>query len=187
MAFRKYPLHYTDILLIWIDLANAMEIGQGRLSLLPVSRSYSYLPVDLMRHWYRYWVIAVIPYLLFCFVVNHTREVCKSIYRVRVSILDFDVNWTHLVFTSRPQSCLPCGTKLDRKVRIHLLSVIKLMNTSPNSYPSNSHLRVLQSIGNCPLLTHRCDGDCSRLSTLCCYLSNAMWLWSHTYVNFRRW
>lgn len=45
-----------------------------------------------MTHCYRYWVIAVVPYLLFCFVVNHTREVCESIYRVRVSVFAFNVD-----------------------------------------------------------------------------------------------
>ena len=30
----------------------------------------------------RYWVIVVVPYLLYAFVTNHTQEVCEKIYKV---------------------------------------------------------------------------------------------------------
>ena len=34
-------------------------------------------------NFYRYWVIAVVPYLLYAFVNNHSLETCQRIYRVR--------------------------------------------------------------------------------------------------------
>ena len=32
---------------------------------------------------YSYWVITVVPYLLYCFVVDHSLSTCRKIYKVR--------------------------------------------------------------------------------------------------------
>ncbi|EGO31001.1 hypothetical protein SERLADRAFT_444575 [Serpula lacrymans var. lacrymans S7.9] len=43
-------------------------------------------PVKVAYLFCRYWVIAVVPYLLFAFVMNHTQEVCSKIYRIPVAL-----------------------------------------------------------------------------------------------------
>ncbi|KAF9245825.1 hypothetical protein BU15DRAFT_40889 [Melanogaster broomeanus] len=49
----------------------------------------SWTPVKLAYLFCRrvhYWVIAVVPYLLFAFVTNHTQEVCEKIYKIPVAL-----------------------------------------------------------------------------------------------------
>ena len=43
---------------------------------------------------FSYWVIAVVPYLLYCFVVDHPLDVCQRLYQVRPPSLyhPFDPN-----------------------------------------------------------------------------------------------
>jgi hypothetical protein len=36
-----------------------------------------------IAHGVRYWVIAVVPYLLYCFVMDHSLETCQTIYKAR--------------------------------------------------------------------------------------------------------
>lgn len=43
-------------------------------------------PVKIAYLFCRYWVIAVVPYLLFAFVANHTEEVCQKIFRIPVAL-----------------------------------------------------------------------------------------------------
>ncbi|ESK90938.1 hypothetical protein Moror_16439 [Moniliophthora roreri MCA 2997] len=43
-------------------------------------------PVKAAYLFCRYWVIAVVPYLLYCFVVDHSRETCERIYRYPVAL-----------------------------------------------------------------------------------------------------
>ncbi|KAL0951588.1 hypothetical protein HGRIS_008269 [Hohenbuehelia grisea] len=43
-------------------------------------------PVKVAYLFCRYWVIAVIPYLLYCFVLDHSRETCERIYRIPVAL-----------------------------------------------------------------------------------------------------
>ncbi|KZV76958.1 hypothetical protein PENSPDRAFT_679628 [Peniophora sp. CONT] len=43
-------------------------------------------PVKCAYLFCRYWSIAVVPYLLFCFVVNHSRETCERIYQSPVAL-----------------------------------------------------------------------------------------------------
>ncbi|KAH7930612.1 hypothetical protein BV22DRAFT_1000304 [Leucogyrophana mollusca] len=43
-------------------------------------------PVKIAYLFCRYWVIAVVPYLLFAFVVSHPKEVCEKIYKVPVAL-----------------------------------------------------------------------------------------------------
>ncbi|TFY53229.1 hypothetical protein EVG20_g10212 [Dentipellis fragilis] len=40
-------------------------------------------PVKVAYLFCRYWVIAVVPYLLYAFVMNHSAEECQRIYKVR--------------------------------------------------------------------------------------------------------
>ncbi|EIW87001.1 hypothetical protein CONPUDRAFT_45184, partial [Coniophora puteana RWD-64-598 SS2] len=41
-------------------------------------------PVKASYLFCRYWVIAVVPYLLYCFVTNHSQEECERIYKIPV-------------------------------------------------------------------------------------------------------
>ncbi|KAE9398485.1 hypothetical protein BT96DRAFT_994834 [Gymnopus androsaceus JB14] len=43
-------------------------------------------PVKFAYLFCRYWVIAVIPYLLYAFVKDHSRETCEKIYRIPVAL-----------------------------------------------------------------------------------------------------
>ncbi|KAF9270645.1 hypothetical protein L218DRAFT_969139 [Marasmius fiardii PR-910] len=43
-------------------------------------------PVKVAYLFCRYWVIAVVPYLLYCFVADHSRETCEKIYRYPVAL-----------------------------------------------------------------------------------------------------
>ncbi|KAK7058437.1 hypothetical protein VNI00_002071 [Paramarasmius palmivorus] len=43
-------------------------------------------PVKAAYLFCRYWVIAVVPYLLYCFVLDHSRETCERIYRYPVAL-----------------------------------------------------------------------------------------------------
>ncbi|KIJ22045.1 hypothetical protein PAXINDRAFT_105804 [Paxillus involutus ATCC 200175] len=46
----------------------------------------TWTPVKVAYLFCRYWVIAVVPYLLFAFVTNHTLEVCERIYKIPVAL-----------------------------------------------------------------------------------------------------
>ncbi|KAG1885526.1 hypothetical protein F4604DRAFT_1615715 [Suillus subluteus] len=43
-------------------------------------------PVKTAYLFCRYWVIAVVPYLLYAFVTNHTEEECQRIYKIPVAL-----------------------------------------------------------------------------------------------------
>ncbi|KAI0036597.1 hypothetical protein K488DRAFT_29210, partial [Vararia minispora EC-137] len=43
-------------------------------------------PVKVAYLFCRYWVIAVVPYLLYCFVMDHPRETCERIYPIPVTL-----------------------------------------------------------------------------------------------------
>ncbi|KAH7916463.1 hypothetical protein BJ138DRAFT_1108826 [Hygrophoropsis aurantiaca] len=43
-------------------------------------------PVKIAYLFCRYWVIAVVPYLLFAFVVSHPKEMCEKIFKVPVAL-----------------------------------------------------------------------------------------------------
>ncbi|TFK56715.1 hypothetical protein OE88DRAFT_1730177 [Heliocybe sulcata] len=43
-------------------------------------------PVKVAYLFCRYWVIATVPYLLYCFVMDHTIERCQSIYKIPVAL-----------------------------------------------------------------------------------------------------
>jgi hypothetical protein len=64
------------------DLEDSLDTRQGCLPFLPVSVGHPLWPFDL-TYVGSYWVIAVVPYLLFCFVVDHDLETCQKIFRVR--------------------------------------------------------------------------------------------------------
>ncbi|KAF8078929.1 hypothetical protein FPV67DRAFT_1466873 [Lyophyllum atratum] len=44
-------------------------------------------PVKIAYLFCRYWVITVVPYLLYCFVVDHSLATCQKIYRVAVLLI----------------------------------------------------------------------------------------------------
>ncbi|KAJ7823267.1 hypothetical protein B0H13DRAFT_2241520 [Mycena leptocephala] len=43
-------------------------------------------PVKVAYLFCRYWVIAVVPYLLYCFVMDHSLETCQTIYKIPVAL-----------------------------------------------------------------------------------------------------
>ncbi|KAF8899020.1 hypothetical protein BD779DRAFT_53747 [Infundibulicybe gibba] len=43
-------------------------------------------PVKMAYLFCRYWVITVVPYLLYCFVVDHSRETCEKMYKIPVAL-----------------------------------------------------------------------------------------------------
>ncbi|PPQ79408.1 hypothetical protein CVT25_002678 [Psilocybe cyanescens] len=74
--------------------------------IISLTREYRFVwrthwtPVKLAYLFCRYWVIIVVPYLLYCFVVDHSRETCERIYKIPVAL----AMWNQLV----PQSFLNC-------------------------------------------------------------------------------
>ncbi|KAL1722206.1 hypothetical protein EV715DRAFT_248082 [Schizophyllum commune] len=60
--------------------------------IISLGREYRFIwkthwtPVKAAYLFCRYWVIAVVPYLLFCFVTNHTKETCERIYKIPVAL-----------------------------------------------------------------------------------------------------
>ncbi|KAF7303188.1 hypothetical protein MKEN_01282500 [Mycena kentingensis (nom. inval.)] len=60
--------------------------------LISLPREYTFIwkthwtPVKVAYLFCRYWVIAVVPYLLYCFVLDHTLETCQKIFRVPVAL-----------------------------------------------------------------------------------------------------
>ncbi|KAJ7170206.1 hypothetical protein C8R46DRAFT_1350082 [Mycena filopes] len=43
-------------------------------------------PVKIAYLFCRYWVIVVVPYLLYCFVMDHSLETCQKIYKIPVGL-----------------------------------------------------------------------------------------------------
>ncbi|KAH6917014.1 hypothetical protein BKA70DRAFT_319824 [Coprinopsis sp. MPI-PUGE-AT-0042] len=43
-------------------------------------------PVKLAYLFCRYWVISVVPYVLYCFLVDHPRAVCEKIFKIPVAL-----------------------------------------------------------------------------------------------------
>ncbi|EJF67084.1 hypothetical protein DICSQDRAFT_164921 [Dichomitus squalens LYAD-421 SS1] len=46
----------------------------------------SWTPVKVAYLFCRYWVLAVVPYLLYAFAVNHTEETCQRIFKIPVAL-----------------------------------------------------------------------------------------------------
>ncbi|KAH9950928.1 hypothetical protein B0H21DRAFT_408752 [Amylocystis lapponica] len=46
----------------------------------------NWTPVKISYLFCRYWVLAVVPYLLWAFCANHTLETCQRVYRIPVSL-----------------------------------------------------------------------------------------------------
>ena len=66
------------------DMAYAVDTSQARVPVLPVSRSNGDIRCHRRTRSIRYWVMAVVPYLLWAFCTNHTLEECLRIFRVCV-------------------------------------------------------------------------------------------------------
>ena len=67
-----------------LHMESCMDPGQDRLPVLPV-RQYSFcFHVSPSSSISRYWVLAVGPFLLYCFVNDHSLELCLKIYKVGV-------------------------------------------------------------------------------------------------------
>ena len=73
----------VSLLTFYLGMENSLDSSQDSVSLLPVSLC-GVLIVSYIQKFYllSYWVITVVPYLLYCFVVDHSRETCERIYKV---------------------------------------------------------------------------------------------------------
>ena len=60
-------------------------------SVLQVNEPLPVVGMDSLNCWDRYWVLFVMPYILFTFVMNHSKETCEKLYRVRCSPLRKEV------------------------------------------------------------------------------------------------
>ena len=89
--------------------------------------------------------MAVVPYLLYCFVMDHPEETCKKIFKVPM-ILAHRENLTTL-HSPRFQSLLPCGIKSAPSVGF-CFGIISgdrpLNNIQINSRSTHSNLRIFQ-------------------------------------------
>ncbi|KAF8346936.1 hypothetical protein F5887DRAFT_958524 [Amanita rubescens] len=60
--------------------------------LISLPREYRFIwkthwtPVKVAYLFCRYWVITVVPYLLYCFVVDHSLSTCRKIYKIPVGL-----------------------------------------------------------------------------------------------------
>ena len=64
-----------------------MDSGQGRIPVLSVRASSFHVlvyPLTLFDFLFSYWVLAVGCFLLYCFVNDHSLELCLKIYKVGV-------------------------------------------------------------------------------------------------------
>lgn len=99
-----------------IDLVDPLDPRQNRVSLLPVSHHlYRTSGPDNHQSLQSYWVISVVPYLLFCFVMEHSQVICEQLYHVSYHCLDVSSSLHH--WALRSQSRSHCGTKSAPKAR----------------------------------------------------------------------
>uniref|UniRef100_A0A0W0FB79 Uncharacterized protein n=1 Tax=Moniliophthora roreri TaxID=221103 RepID=A0A0W0FB79_MONRR len=64
-----------------------LHIVSSRLHIFSAGKSFFDIdPIAPPKCIRSYWVIAVVPYLLYCFVVDHSRETCERIYRYPVAL-----------------------------------------------------------------------------------------------------
>ena len=70
------------------DLEDSLDSSQDCLSFLQVGRR-PVCPNDSVTYADRYWVLAMIPYLLYCFVLDHSLETCQKIYKVSNEYMRF--------------------------------------------------------------------------------------------------
>jgi hypothetical protein len=79
---RLLPFCLFALLTSRSDLEDHLDARQSCIPFLSVrSRSHA-MSFTTLTSLNSYWVIAVVPYLLFAFVTNHTLEVCERIYKV---------------------------------------------------------------------------------------------------------
>jgi hypothetical protein len=76
----QIPTHlyssYDDISQIWKTSWTPVKVAYLFCRYVGSNPSNSHLNI------HRYWVITVVPYLLYAFVINHSLETCQRIYKV---------------------------------------------------------------------------------------------------------
>ena len=95
-----------------IGLENAVDPGQGLVPILPV-RFHDLCDFDIFSYvpsYCSYWVMAVVPYLLYAFCTNHTEEECERIFRVLIEWIPYASPTLTLLPYRYPSHSL-CGTK----------------------------------------------------------------------------
>lgn len=104
-------LAHSDVLQIWKTPWTPVKVAYL------FCRSVS-SKIDPISHLsiYRYWVITVVPYLLYAFVINHSLETCQKIYKVGPAS---NAEFLTVVTSIRSPWHWLCGTKLVRSVRCH--------------------------------------------------------------------
>ncbi|KAI0068075.1 hypothetical protein BV25DRAFT_514286 [Artomyces pyxidatus] len=81
--------HFIFVTQVYFCSMYAVVIWDWVISL---SREYHYIwkthwtPVKIAYLFCRYWVISVVPYLLYAFVINHSMEECERIYKIPVAL-----------------------------------------------------------------------------------------------------
>ncbi|KAJ3932599.1 MAG: hypothetical protein NXY57DRAFT_917962 [Lentinula lateritia] len=87
LAEASYFIYVTQV--YFCGKANAVVIWDW---LVSFPREWRFVwkthwtPVKVAYLFCRYWVIAVVPYLLYAFVKDHSRETCEKIYRIPVAL-----------------------------------------------------------------------------------------------------
>ena len=91
-----------------------------------------------------YWVIVVVPYLLYAFVTNHTKEVCEKIYKViyhRHPHVE-----THLHQFSQIPVALAMWNQVGSECQYLILTEIRILIQENNfSRSTHPHICFLQS------------------------------------------
>jgi hypothetical protein len=106
----------------WLPgMEDPLDAGQICVPVLPVSIRYGSAQPGSNLSSYRYWVIAVVPYLLYCFAMDHSKETCLKIYRVS-TFCTFLPNVTKSL--PRFQSPWLCGIRSDQNVCFHFLTFL---------------------------------------------------------------
>ncbi|CDO73180.1 hypothetical protein BN946_scf185007.g235 [Trametes cinnabarina] len=74
-------VHFSDAVVVWDWFFGLQREWRfiWKTSWTPVKVAYLFCSL-------RYWVLAVVPYLLWCFAVNHPLETCERIFRIPVSL-----------------------------------------------------------------------------------------------------
>ena len=115
-----------------------------------------------------YWVIGVVPYLLYCFVGDHTLEKCQRIYRVKMT---FPLLIFYLTYDYQIPVALAMWNQVGSECEV--LPFFLYAHLTSISRPSHPHLCLLQSECLCPFVSYRCPWWSRHIPALCRRCSDA--------------
>lgn len=139
---------HTHLLPIYI--AHAMISQIWKTSWTPVKVAYLFCRYvgsnssNSRLNIHRYWVITVVPYLLYAFVINHSLETCQRIYKVNPTS-----GANHSMYDNNPHQ-IPVALAMWNQVgsecallrSLHAGTALSSLPT--RSCPADSDLRLLQ-------------------------------------------